>query len=81
MGTWWPGWKAPGGTGGPGGGLWPAPIPPGLGIGIPVANQLVSHISFAGKLELPEVRPWLARALAWPGLLAFCPSKSPSGRC
>ena len=35
----------------------------------------------SGLLELPEVRPWLARALAWPGLLAFRPSKSPSGRC
>ena len=35
----------------------------------------------SGLLELPVIRPWLARALAWPGLLACCPSKSPSGRC
>ena len=39
------------------------------------------HRDSCGELELPVIRPWLARALAWPGLLACCPSKSPSGRC
>ena len=45
------------------------------------ADPAQAHVGEGKKLELPVIRPWLARALAWPGLLAFCPSKSPSGRC
>ena len=45
------------------------------------ADPAQAHVGEGKKLELPVIRPWLARALAWPGLLACCPSKSPSGRC
>ena len=45
------------------------------------ADPAQAHVGEGKKLELPVIRPKLARALAWPGLLAFCPSKSPSGRC
>ena len=53
----------------------------GGGPGLASADPAQAHVGEGKKLELPVIRPWLARALAWPGLLAFCPSKSPSGRC